>query len=614
MPLRKPGKSLVNWILLGFLLLGLGGFGVQSFISQSDGVIGQVGGVDITGDDYARGVDSEIRNYQAQTQQPLTMEQARGLGIPQTVQNRLLTAAALEAEANDIGLSVGDAAVAEQIRSAPAFQGPTGFDRAQYDQVLRSQGWSERRYEHQVRMDEARIMLQRAAAGATAAPAGAVTAAAAWLTERRDLSWSEITPADLREPVAAPNDATLQAWHQANAARFTTPETRHISYAWLTPEMIEGSVQLDEAALRQAYEERRDEFQQPARRMVDRLVYPDEAAAADAKARLDAGSVSFDELVAERGLQRSAIDLGEVTEAQLGPAGAPVFAAADNGVVGPVQSELGPALFSVNAILDPVNISFEDAQPDLRVEAALDRARREIEDETARVNDLLAGGATVADLPKDTPMQAGTIDWRVDLTPEAGSIAGYPEFRTLAQDLTAGAFPEVLPLGDGGIFAATLDRVTPPALIPFDEARERVLADWTAAETRKRLLELADQRRLAAIEAHSQPEGTKATDLGRDGVIDGLPFEVVARAFDIPAAGDSAVVEAEGRVFVVTVDAVRAQNPADPQVAQVTTAVQQQIAQSLSQDYFDYFADALIAGQRATLNQSAITAIESRMR
>ena len=93
---------------------------------------------------------------------------------------------------------------------------------------------------------------------------------------------------------------------------------------------------LDETALRDLYESRKAEFQQPERRMIDRLVYPDMAAAQAAKARLDQGQASFDELVAERGLTRADIDQGEVTQAELGAAGAVVFEAPGNGVVGPV--------------------------------------------------------------------------------------------------------------------------------------------------------------------------------------------------------------------------------------------------------------------------------------
>lgn len=613
MAMSRRGKSAINWILMGFILLGLGGWGVSNFNGVSQGSIGAVGGTDIKASDYSRALQNEMRNVQAQTGQPVTAETARAMGLPQSVQQRLITASALEEEARHLGLSVGDRRVADQIMAAPAFQGIGGFDRARYADTLRREQLSEAQFERDVRMDEARLLLQRAVTGAIVAPAGEVAQTTRWLTETRDLSWTEVTQAQLTGPVTAPDDATLEAWHQANAARFTSPETRQISYAWLTPEMLENSVQLDETALRQLYEDRKAEFQQPERRMVDRLVYPDQATAAAAKARLDKGEADFDALVAERGLTRAAIDLGEVTQAQLGAPGAAVFATEGNGVVGPVPTDLGPALFSVNAILDPVDVSFEAAQPELRAEAALDKAKRDIEEQAAAINDLLAGGASLDDLAKETSMKRGEIAWQDGVAPEAGSIAAYPAFRTRAAALTGKDYPELFELDDGGIFAMTLGKVTPAALIPFAEVRDRVLADWTAAETHKRLLAMADQQRLAAVAAKGQPNGTKAPGLGRDGAINGLPAAVVTEGFAIKEVGDSAVVDADGRAFVVTLDAIREADPKAEQTVQVASAVAKRMSQTLAEDYFDYYTRALIGSYGLQLNQQAAAAIDARM-
>ena len=160
------------------------------------------------------------------------------------------------------------------------------------------------------------------------------------------------------------------------------PERKEITYAWLTPTMVAGSVALDEAELRAAYDARIDDFSRPAMRMVDRLGFPDEAAAAAARARIDAGETTFDGLLSERGLTIDDVDLGTVEESDLGEAGAAVFALEDTGVVGPLPSTVGPALFRVNAIMLPQETPFEEARAQLsdnsdnaieRAEASEDR-------------------------------------------------------------------------------------------------------------------------------------------------------------------------------------------------------------------------------------------------
>ncbi|WP_246026663.1 peptidylprolyl isomerase [Paracoccus luteus] len=624
--LRTKGKSTVVWLLMGMLLLGLGGFGVTSFSGSSTAAIGAVGDTSVGTDDYLRAIQSEMQAFSAQTGQPVTAETARALGVPQSAQARLFTAAALEDEARQLGLSVGDEAVARQIVAAPGFQTPSGqFDRARYTDLLRREGLSEAEFEGDVRMDEARLILQRAVVGGVTGAETMRDRTAGWLLERRDIAWDELTAADLPAPVATPDEATLTAWHQANADRFTAPETRKITYVWLTPEMLEASVTLDEAALRDLYQQRIDEFQQPERRMVERLVFNDEAAATAAKARIDAGQSSFEQEANLRGLELTDIDLGEMAEGDLGAAGAAVFALDQPGVVGPFMTDLGPTLFSMNAILEPANITYEQAVPDLRAEAAADRARRVIEEQAPQFEDLLAGGATLEDMPGATPMQIGSIDYSAD-TPSEG-IAAYQAFRERARALTAEDFPQLYQLDDGGVFALRLDSLVPPALIPFDQVRDRVLEDWTQAETGRLLKSLGEDRRMALesdAPAPAPADGAAAVPapaatlvpvagLERDGAIEGVPGDVVSHAFRLKEPGEIAVVEAENRVFLVRLDRIIPADLTVDEAQRVVDGVGNRLTESLQADLFDAYARALQVSHGVTLNQSALNAANARI-
>lgn len=658
--MRTKGKSTVVWILLGMLLLGLGGFGVKNFSGGGAGdKIGAVGDTPVTTTAYLHALRAEMASFTQRTGQNMTAEQARQVGLPQQVQARLFGQAALEDQARRLGLSVGDARVAARITEAGAFKGPGGqFDPALYAEVLRREGLTKASFERDVRTEETLTLLQRAVMEGVTAPAPGVERSAAWLLETRDIGWQELTAADLPAPVAAPDDATLRAWYEANAPRFTAPETKKITYAWLTPEMLADTVKLDDAALRDLYQQHIDEYQQPERRMVERLVYPDEAAAKAAKARVDAGSATFEALAAEQGLKLTDVDLGEVTQASLGAAGAPVFALDQPGVVGPVMTDLGPALFSMNAILEPVNVPFETAAPDLRAEAAADAARRQIDDQSAGWEDLLAGGATLEDLTKETPMKLAQIDWTADMAAPEASIAGYPAFRERAAALGEKDFPEIVHLDDGGVFAARLDQRVPPTLIPFDAARDKVLADWTAAETRKRLKALADERKLALMSADDPaaapatvppapipaapvPTGAPAAPavvtqapaaptetapapvaaptlkvaagLSREGGLDGLPADVVTRAFRLTEPGDSEVVEAGDRVFLIRLDKVIPADLKAEDAALVLTGVRKRQTESLRGDLLDYTARGVQTTRGVRLDAAALAAANARL-
>lgn len=610
--LRHNTGKLV-WVMMAAVMLGLGGFGVSNFgggLSR----IGSVGGHDITINDYALALRGEMNATSQQIGQNLTMEQARALGLPLRVRAQLFTAATFDNEADRIGLSVGDAEVRRRIMSLKAFHGMDGsFNRDTYKMLLQQNGLTEARFEADQRGEASRGLLQGALLGATAAPEDFVASVTAWAHQKRDFTVGRIAESDLAEPVPAPTDAEITAYYDAHPEAFTRPETRRITYIWLTPEMLKDKVEVDEKALRDAYEARLSEYVTPEARMVERLVYPTEAEAQAAKARLDKGEVSFETLVNERGLTLADIDLGEVIEAELGAAGKPVFALTEPGVVGPLPSDLGPALYAMNGTIAARNASFEDAQDDLKQGVALDRARRQILDETSNISDKLASGATLEEVAQETGMQVGTVAYNSE---SEDGIVGYESFRKVADTITADSFPELSDLEDGGIFALRLDGIDPPAVKPLDEVREKVAEGWTRDETRKRLQAMADDAK-AKIAAGASLESlglitTAYKGLVRDGYIEGISPAVVQQIFAM-APGATSVFE-DGDVFnVVRMTDVMDADPADPELEQSVAQLEAQAAQSLAGDMLQLFTQALQSNVKITVDEAAIAAVEAQI-
>ncbi len=611
-PKRKPrGASVLAFVLLAMVVGGLAGFGVTNF-GGSLSVIGRVGDREISVGDYANALRAEVNAFAAQVGQPVSTQQAIALGLDARARQQLVAAAALANEADRAGLSAGDARVAAELMKIPAFQGPAGaFDREAYRMVLRQNGMTEAGFEERIREDLARSLLSGAVAGGFAAPAPLVDTLFSWVAEQRGLTLLRLTPAELTAPVPAPAEADLRAHYEANVAAFTRPEARRIAWAALLPADLAPSMEVDEATLRKAYDDRLSDFVQPERRLVERLVYPDDAAAAAARARLDAGE-SFETLVAERGLALPDVDLGDVTEAELGPAGPAVFALAGPGVAGPLPSDLGPALFRMNAVLPAQETTFEQARPDLQAELAADAARRAIATRREKIEDALAGGATLDDLAREQGMTRGTIDLRPD-SDEA--LAGYPAFREAAAAAAEGDDPVVVELDDGGLAALTLEAVIPAAPIPFEEARPAVAEAWTAAATAAALAARAEEIR-AAIAGGAAPGSFGAPEtvarIARDGSIEGAPPELLEAVFAM-APGEARVVTGPDFTAVVVLDAIHPADPASPEQAPVRAAIAAQAQQALAQDALALFTNALIAEAGVQLDEPAIAAVHSRL-
>jgi peptidyl-prolyl cis-trans isomerase D len=609
----KKASNLFVWIIIGLLFVALAGFGIGSF-SGGGSRVGQVGDVEITADDYARALDQEIRARIAQTGQPVTLADLRAQGIDQAVLRSLVARAALANEAQQMGLSVGDAEVARQITQIESFQGLDGnFDRDAYEFTLQQNGLSPASFEDDVREDTARSLLQVSVVGGLRPDPLIAETLTAFQGETRDFSLLTVTEADLPAGLPAPSEADLEAYYEDNPQRFTRPEARRITYAWVTPAMLMDSVAIDETALQALYDERAALYQQPERRLLERLVFLDTDAAQTAYDAIAAGETDFDTLVEDRGLTLDDVDMGEVAAGDLSPeAAAAVFSDTESEIIGPVQSTLGPALYRVNAVLDATQVSFEEAQEDLRAELAAEAARRTIDDLRDPVDDLLASGATLEELAETTEMTLGTIDY----TPvsEEG-IAGYDAFRDAAQAAMEGDFPELLELSDGGLFALRLDEVVPPTLPPLAEIRAEVVAGWRASALRDQLAargetlvgELATG---AALEDLGRVESER--QVRRQDFIPDAPPTLVSQVFQLDTPGDVVLVPGAEQALIARLDAINPATRDDPGTQILVQVIGQSVAQSMAQDIFEAYGQALQSEAGIRLDQSMINAVHSQ--
>jgi peptidyl-prolyl cis-trans isomerase D len=602
-------KALV-WVLLGLLFVGLAGFGIGGF-GGTVRRIGTVGGQDIGTVDYQRALRAELSALSQRARRAVSFAEAQAFGIDGQVRQRLVTTAALDDLADRIGVSAGDARLAAEIRAIPAFAGLTGqFDREAYRITLDQNGYTEAAFEARVRADLARGLIERAAGAPAPFPPVFAREIYAHAAERRNLSVVRLTEADLPAPLPEPTEADLAAFYAENPALYTTPEARRIAYAVLLPETLVDDIPVDEAMLRAAYAERLAEFVRPERRLVERLAFADAAAAEAARNRIDAGGATFDDLVAERGLTSADTDLGDVALDDLGAAGPDVFAADDIGVVGPLPSPLGPALYRINGILEAEETTFEEARADLQAELALDGARRAIAARMAALDDRLAAGDTLEDLADEPGMQIGVIEL------EPGTVEGlaaYAPFRERAARITENDFPELFELGDGGVAAIRLDGTVPAALQPYEAVAARVAEDWRAARLAEALAARAAEAE-AAIAAGASPGAFGIVDviagLPRDGFVEDAPPALVGTAFGLPEGGVARVVEGS-YAAVIRVDAILPADMAAPEAAMLTALLSGQIAQEAGQDIFTLFARAIEGAADIRLDANAIAAVHA---
>ncbi|NOD63222.1 MULTISPECIES: peptidylprolyl isomerase [unclassified Ruegeria] len=606
---KSLSKTFV-WILMGLLMLGLAGFGATN-LSGTVRTVAQVGDESISVDEYVRELQREIRAVEAQTGQPMQMSQARDLGLDQNALARLTALAALDNEVGQLGISIGDENLQQEIVAIPAFQGVDGsFDREAYRFQLEQIGMTDSEFETDLRKETARTIVQGAIMGGVEMPATLTDTMTDYIGARRSFTVATVGTEALENPIAEPTDAQIQTYYDENGDLFTLPRTKQLTYAILSPAMLIDSVEVDQAALQKLYEDRSDEYNQPERRLVERLNFPDEQAASEAKAQLEVGGTTFEQLVRERDLELNDIDLGDVTREDLGEAADAVFAADLDTVVGPLPSVFGPALFRINGSLAADNVPFEEAEPTLREELAAERARRLIEAQSEDINDMLAGGATLEELADETEMELGQIDWTRESSDE---IAAYDGFRVAAEAVQEGDFPEIAFLEDGSIFALRLNEVLPRRPEPLDSARDRVAAAWLQAETNKALEDRAN-----AVLTQLATDGDFTTTglpfrvenaLTRTAFLDDVPADFMNEVFQMEP-GELRVIGGNGAALLVRLDEVLP--PADTdELRQLREALSAQMNQALSQNIFNAYVRDAQTRARPVVDQQALNAVQS---
>ena len=611
---KKSGASkLAVWVIVGLLVFGMIGFGAAG-INGTQRSLGKVGDKTVSISSYSNALQSEMAQFQEQIGRAITPQEMQAIGLDQRALNRVISTRALDQLVTDLGLSSGDARVREQVVEIPAFQGLDGeFDREAYAEVLQRNNLKEADFETSLREDSARRILQEAVLTGVTAPQAYAKVLVGYLAETRDFSWARLMQDILVSAVPEPSEEDLVAYHSENPAEFTTLAAKSISYIWLTPAMLADAIEIEERDLRAAYEARSDEFIQLPSRLVERVIFPSQEMAENAMAAITDQTTTFEEVVENRGLTLQDVDLGDMTEEELGEAGPVVFSLQQPGVTGPAQTDLGPAVFRVNAILDGNVQSFDAVRAQLKLDVALDRAVSQIADIAEQVDDLLAGGATLEDVAAETDLQLASVNWHVQ---SEGDISDYEEFQTAAAAVTADDFPALKSLSDNGIFALRLDGQSPAELQPLASVRDAAVESWTAQHVQQQLLAMAEriapQVSLDAPLASFGLTENLQDDMNRSDSVDGTPPALVMTAFETEL-GRAAVLDADDGVIIVIPRAIHVADFEDPQVQSLQKILGNRIDSTLARDVFEAFSNAARGAVDVEINPTALRSVNNSL-
>jgi peptidyl-prolyl cis-trans isomerase D len=616
--LRRAAQTWVVKGLLALLVVSFGVWGVStSLVSGSADAVVTVGDVKVSPSDFRLAYERQVAQLSRQFGTRLTREQARAFGVEAQVYSQLVAGATLDQLSNDLNLGLSQDRLATLISEDPAFRGVNGqFDRLTFSSVLRNAGLREKDYINNRSQVAVRSQIVEALSDGYIPPKVLGDALRQYRNQTRTIDYLLLSNANI-DPVKAPSDEVLKPWFESHKADYRAPEFRKISYVKLEPSDIVDPASVTEEEIRAEYEKRKDRFRTPETRTVEQLAFPSRAEADAAAVKLSTGT-SYDQLVTDAGKTASDVLLGDFTrdrmpDAKLADA---AFAVKADGQTTPViDGAFGPVILRVTNIKPEAIRSFDEVKEELSKDLALSNAADEIMGIHDKFEDARVSGASMQEAASQTNLKLvvlSAVDARGN-DAEGEPIAGIPEAKTLLSEaFQAEVGAETLPvnLGRDGYVWFDVEAITPARDRTLDEAREKVVADWTAEQQRNALAAKATELKgrvekgetLAAIAAELGIAVETKSGLRRSSEDAALSPAAVAAAFGGAngLVANAPGVGGEGQILL-KVTGVDDSNPGDAldnDARQIDA-----IAQASGDDILDQMVSELQKGYGVAINQ-----------
>lgn len=245
-------------IMLALLIVSFGVWGIEDMLrsQRAGGPVATVGKHDISPIAFQRAYAREQERARAALGSNYSPEMLRMMGLSRQVLDKLITEDMLAQEVQALGLRVSDAEVAKDIRQEPFFQSEKGvFDKNQFEETLRRNGFSEQAYAADVRRNHAVSLLMESVQAGKPISSVMISTLMQAMAEERTADLVTLTPSDVKE-IPAPDDSAAEAYYKAHLAEFTLPETRSVSYVTVEAEDLLKDTPVPEEELKKAYAER----------------------------------------------------------------------------------------------------------------------------------------------------------------------------------------------------------------------------------------------------------------------------------------------------------------------------------------------------------------------
>ncbi len=622
--MRRAAKTWVAKLLMALLVLSFGVWGIKdvstSFLGDILSWSGfgpkdlvHVGGRTIRQPEYNAALQRTLRNVSQQSGQNLTIDDARRMGLDKNVLDNLIATASLDAQAQKLGLALGDDTVLKSISENKLFQDATGkFDGNLFKRVLEQNNFSEADFLSAEKQGRLRSFITATVDAPVKLPKVLSLALAQYRGETRDVKYFDFTVNETDLPSVT--DVELKKQYEAAPAAYTAPEYRSVAIMKVDPADIADRVKVSDEELKAGFERYKVDYFTPEKRTIIQVSFPTLEAAAAAKVRISAGE-DIMKIASDMKLKDSDVTLadrqrGDFLDSKIGDA---AFKLPLGAVSDPVAGDLATVILKAASISAEKQSTLDDVKNQLKTRLQLEKAKEEITAIFTTVED-----ARSQQIPFEKIAETSALPFKL-----VSAVSGTGQDKTGADvDMPAkeqvlkaafatdvGNSDDALPVGDGYVWYEVRE-ITPPGLKLFDAVKVDVTKDVVAAKLRelaasKAKAFLADGKSGASLESLAgktnavvkTASGLKRNETSQefDGAAVVALYGVGDQGFAWSLAGDGKTARVM-QVSKVTLPAIMATSPD-------ISKLQADASSGLARDLQDSFVNSLRKAAKVTINE-----------
>lgn len=591
--------------------------------------LASAGSFDVTDRDMSRAMERRLAEVRQQNPEAGYSSLA---GDFDRVLAALINDRALQAFADEHGFNLSKRLIDAEIATLPGARGLDGrFSEQAYASFLAQQRVTDDEVRAIIRNSMLQQLLIAPPAVNARVPVGLARPYASMLLETREGAVAFVPVAAFRTGLN-PTDAQVQQFYSANREQYVVPEQRVLRFAKIGPEQVAGVSAADQE-IAAYYQANAATYAPKEVRVISQAVVPAQATA-QAIAQRARGDGSFAEAAAPAGLSAADVSVGPQTQAQFTElAGAEVAAAAfraqEGAIIGPIRSDLGWHVVKIDDVRQEGGQPLSAVRGEIATQLTAEKRKNALADLVTAVEDAIAEGASFTEATSQAKLQVSETPLiTANGTSRTESSYRFPQ--ELAPALKTGfemtegdePFVETLP-NEGGYVVVAPTRIVPAAPAPLAEIRDRVRADWINQKATERARNVASAIAQRAAKAPLQaavkaapvplpaPEPIKARRLEL-AQFEGRVPPALGLLFSMGKGHVRAIPNQQaGGFFVVKVDEITPGNALN--APSLITQTQQQLQQSLSEEYALQFLNAIRQDVGIRRNDKAIAATKSRI-